>query len=197
MKWLALGHKVGPWISKPWRAGLQGPTILWVSATNLDPTHACRIPLPLLWSEHLTWIWPEGINSINSMDMSLSKLQELVMDRGLACCRPWGRKESDMTEQLNWAEWKARRSGASLSFRSLKTMFFFKYSRQVLIFGPLRLLFALPGITFVQDSLLHILKVFPLSEFIPSYPTQNQPIQTSKSNPSKYLTPLPGGFFYP
>ena len=32
----------------------------------------------------------------NSMDMSLSKL--LV---GLACCSPWGRKESDTTEQLN------------------------------------------------------------------------------------------------
>ena len=22
----------------------------------------------------------------------------------LACCSPWGRKESDMTEQLNWTE---------------------------------------------------------------------------------------------
>ena len=36
---------------------------------------------------------------IDSMDMSLSKLLELVMDRGgLACCSPWGRKELDMTE---------------------------------------------------------------------------------------------------
>ena len=35
---------------------------------------------------------------IDSMDMSLSKLLELVMDKGgLACCSPWGRKESDMT----------------------------------------------------------------------------------------------------
>ena len=25
--------------------------------------------------------------------------------RGLACCSWWGRKESDMTEQLNWTEW--------------------------------------------------------------------------------------------
>ena len=24
---------------------------------------------------------------------------------GLACCGSWGRKESDMTEQLNWTEW--------------------------------------------------------------------------------------------
>ena len=40
----------------------------------------------------------------NSMDMSLSKLGELVMPgRGtLACCNPWGQKESDTTEQLNW-----------------------------------------------------------------------------------------------
>ena len=40
---------------------------------------------------------------------SLSKLQELMMDGGsLACCRPWGRKESDMTEWLNWTELKKK-----------------------------------------------------------------------------------------
>ena len=38
----------------------------------------------------------------DSTDMSLSKLRELMMDKGgLVCCRPWGLKESDMTEQLN------------------------------------------------------------------------------------------------
>ena len=38
--------------------------------------------------------WLDGIT--DSMDMSLSKLQEFVMDR--ACCSPWGHKVSDMTE---------------------------------------------------------------------------------------------------
>ena len=37
--------------------------------------------------------WYDGITDL--IDMSLSKLQELVMDS------PWGRKEWDMTEQLN------------------------------------------------------------------------------------------------
>ena len=43
--------------------------------------------------------WLDGIT--NSMDMSLSNLQEFVMNRGLVCCSPWARKESDMTERLN------------------------------------------------------------------------------------------------
>ena len=44
--------------------------------------------------------WSDGVTDL--MDMSLSKLQEMVRDRGgLACCSPWGCRESDMTEELN------------------------------------------------------------------------------------------------
>ena len=64
------------------------------------------------------WRWEEkgttedemvGCHNV-SMDMSLSRLWELVMDReawcdgqgSMACCSPWGRKELDRTEWLNW-----------------------------------------------------------------------------------------------
>ena len=47
--------------------------------------------------------WLDGI--INSMDMGLGGLRELVMDKGgLACWSSWGHKESDTTERLNWTE---------------------------------------------------------------------------------------------
>ena len=44
--------------------------------------------------------WLDGIT--DSMDVSLSKLQEIGEGQGsLLCCCPWGCKGSDMSEQLN------------------------------------------------------------------------------------------------
>ena len=61
--------------------------------------------------------WLDG--TTNSMHMNLSKLWELVGDEqgGLACCSPWGHKESDKTEWLNWTE-------ACYSFPSKKQVSF-------------------------------------------------------------------------
>ena len=47
--------------------------------------------------------WLDGTTDL--MDMSLSKLWEVVMDReAWHACSPWGRKDLDMTERLNWTE---------------------------------------------------------------------------------------------
>ena len=47
--------------------------------------------------------WLDGI--IHSMDMSLSKFRSWWWTGSLACFCSWGRKESYLTEWLNWTDW--------------------------------------------------------------------------------------------
>ena len=51
--------------------------------------------------------WLDGITY--SMNMSLSKLQELVMEGSLACCSPWGRRVgNDWATEQQQHRWWAR-----------------------------------------------------------------------------------------
>ena len=59
--------------------------------------------------------WLDGI--INSMDMSLSKLRDSEGQGSLVCCSPWGRKELNMTRQLE----KAMATHSSLAWKILWT----------------------------------------------------------------------------
>ena len=48
-------------------------------------------------STQWTWVWANS----ESQTLGVGHGQ-----RNLVCCSPWGCKELDMTEQLNWTEWR-------------------------------------------------------------------------------------------
>ena len=109
----------------PWTAGRSNQSILKISpGCSLE---GLMLKLKLQYFGHLMWRvdslektlmlgeiggrrrrgwqrmrWLDGITDL--MDVSLSDLQELVMEGGLVCCDSWGRKESDTTKQLNWTD---------------------------------------------------------------------------------------------
>ena len=84
----------------------------WVFTGRTD----VKLETPILWPHDVkSWfIWKDldaekiegkrgrGRQRMRWLD---GELRELVMDRETwVCCSPWGRKELDMTEQLNWTE---------------------------------------------------------------------------------------------
>ena len=106
--------------------------------------------------------WLGGIT--DWMDMSLSELRELVMDReAWACCSFWGCKESDMTEWLNWPE---------LNLKMLKTMNYLHLMTQILVTK--------------ESSRMNGLKNTHNSRFIDWW--QHRIIQASGTNKSLFLT---------
>ena len=124
---MLLNHGVGGLLRVPWTARRSNQSIL----KEISPEYSLEglmLKLKLQHFGHLRWRtnsfektlmlvkiesgrrrgwqrmrWLDGITDV--VDMSLSSFRELVKGQGcLACCSPWGQKELDMTEQLNWTE---------------------------------------------------------------------------------------------
>ena len=87
--------------------------------------------------------WLNGITDLT--DMSLSNSWSWWWTRSLVCCSPWGHKESNMTEWLNWcAPWK----------KSYATLDSILKSRDITLLTKVRLVKAMvfPAVMYGRES---------------------------------------------
>ena len=90
-----LTHWERPWCWKRLKAGGEGDNRGW------DGWMASSTEWTWVWINSGSWWWPSG-------------------QEGLVYCSPWGRKEWDTTEWLNWTNWyKLQRSGKVITLKQI------------------------------------------------------------------------------